>query len=138
MVWGCVSYHGPGPIYRIPGIMDQQEYVNILERIMLPWTEHEMPLKWVFQQYNDPKHTSKGAKSWFQANKVSIMQWPAQSSDLNPIENLWGDVKAAVNEANPKDTNELWDVVCAAWVAIPVQRCNKLVDSMQRRCCNKK
>ena len=110
------------------------EYVNILERIMLSWAENEMPLKWVFQQENDPKHASKGAKLWFQANKVSVMQGPAQSPDLNAIENVWGKVKAAVNEANHKDTNELWDVVCAAWTAIPVERCNKLVDSMQRRC----
>ena len=59
MVWGCFSYYGVGPIYRIPGIMDQFEYIKILEGIMLPYAEEEMSLKWVFQEDNDPKHTSK-------------------------------------------------------------------------------
>ena len=45
MAWGCFSYYGVGPIYRIPGIMDQFEYIKILEEIMLPYAEKEMPLK---------------------------------------------------------------------------------------------
>jgi len=50
-----------------------------------------MPFKWTIQQDNDPKHTSKSAKNWFTQNK--IMPWPAPSFNLNPIENLWGDIK---------------------------------------------
>ena len=50
MVWECFSYYVVGPIYHIPGIMNQ---------FMLPYAEGEMPLKWVFGQDNDPKHTSK-------------------------------------------------------------------------------
>ena len=123
MIWGCFSYYGVGPIYRIPGIMDQFEYIRILEEVMLPYAEEEMPLRWTFQQDNDPKHTSKRAKAWFQMNRIQLMEWPAQSPDLNPIENLWADLKSAVHEAKPRNKEELWNTVQLTWAAIPVERC---------------
>ncbi len=44
-----------GPIYRIPGIMDQFEYITILEYIiMLPNAEEEMPWKWMFNKTTTP------------------------------------------------------------------------------------
>lgn len=101
---------------------------------MLPFAEDDMPLKWIFQQDNDPKHTSKLAKEWFRDNGIEVMDWPAQSPDLNPIENLWADIKKAVWDAKPKNNNELWAVVHHAWQTIPLKRCQGLVDSMKRRC----
>uniref|UniRef100_A0A8C1Z2X1 Tc1-like transposase DDE domain-containing protein n=1 Tax=Cyprinus carpio TaxID=7962 RepID=A0A8C1Z2X1_CYPCA len=72
--------------------------------------------------------------SWFQTNKINVMEWPAQSPDLNPIENLWGDIKNAVSEAKPRNVNELWNVVKESWSGITAERCHKLVDSMPHRC----
>ncbi len=48
-----------GPIYRIPGIINQFEYIKIFKEVMLLYAEEVMPWKCVFQQDNDPKHTSK-------------------------------------------------------------------------------
>ena len=62
------------------------------------------------------------------------MEWPAQSSDLNPIENLWADVKEVVAAAKPTTKELLWNVVKEAWSEISLKRCQDLVNSMPRRC----
>ena len=134
MVWGCFSYFGVGPIYRITGSINQFQYFKILEEVMLLYAEEEMSLKWVFQQVNEPKHTSKQATSWLQTNKIDVMKWPTQSPDLNPIENLWRDLKKSGFDAKPKNAEDLWSVVQSTWAAISVCRCQIVVDSKPHRC----
>ena len=73
MVWGCFSALGTGPIHKINGIMDRFVYKDIMEDVMLPHAEWEMPLKWIFQQDNDPKHTSKIVKQWFKDKNITVM-----------------------------------------------------------------
>ena len=48
------------------------------------------------------------------------MEWPAQLPDLNPIENLWDQLKTVVQEQNPTNVTELWSVVKAAWQGFPL------------------
>ncbi len=43
----------------------------------------------IFQQDLAPAHTAKVTKSWFNDHSVSVLDWPANSLDLNPVENLW-------------------------------------------------
>lgn len=134
MVWGCFSWYGVGPLFWIKSIMTQNEYLGILDEVMLPYAEENMPLKWKFQQDNDPKHTSKKVKQWFVQKEIAVLDWPAQSPDLNPIENLWNEVKRKIANTNHKNRDELWNAIQKAWYAIPVETCQKLVDSMPRRC----
>lgn len=134
MVWGSFSYNGVGPLHRIQGIMKATDYVEILQECMLQYAEDNMPLRWIFQQDNDPKHTAKCTKEWFRVNNIDVMEWPPQSPDLNPIENLWNTMKASIRGKCPSNSDELWQLIQDSWNAIPVSVCRNLVDSMPKRC----
>ena len=49
MVWGCFSGQGIGPIHHIDGIIDRFMYRDIVQNVMLPYAEDEMPFQWRFQ-----------------------------------------------------------------------------------------
>lgn len=134
MVWGCFSGQGIGPIHRIEGIMDRFMYTDILKDVMLPYAEEEMPLKWRFQHDNDPKHTSQHCKTWLQQNGIEVLKWPAQSPDLNPIENLWEIVNTKINRENCTTKVALFEAIKVAWYSISADVIGNLISSMPKRC----
>ncbi|KAL0176648.1 hypothetical protein M9458_028978, partial [Cirrhinus mrigala] len=62
----------------------QAMYRQILGENYLP--SLKMGHGWVFQYDNDPKHTAKAIKKWLKKKHI-------KSPDLNPIENLWWELK---------------------------------------------
>ena len=89
---------------------------------------------WIFQQDNDPKHTSNVIKKYFANKKWEIMEWPAQSPDLNPIEHVWDQLEKAIrNRKPPKNTNELVSYLMEEWSNLDTDYLQKLVESMPQR-----
>ena len=88
MVWGCFCSRGVGQMHLIEGIMRKEQYKTILETEALPSAQRLFRRKnWTFQQDNDIKHTANAIKKRFTTNNISILDWPSQSPDFNPIEN---------------------------------------------------
>ena len=62
------------------------------------------------------------------------MDWPAQSPDLNPIENLWKIIGEKAMEKSPKDADSRWNELQKAWENLDPSICKKLINSCGRRC----
>lgn len=132
MAWAAFTAAGTGPIHRIRGIMDQHMYKEILEEVFLPFGE-KIGGGFIFQQDNDPKHCAKSVKAWMEEVNLPLLEWPSQSPDLNPIEQLWQEVDGEVKRRAPKSLDQLEEVLKQAWSQIPEGKCQRLVESMPRR-----
>ncbi len=127
MLWGCFSAGGTGRLVAIEGKMNAAKYRDILDEDL------RLGRRFTFQQDNVPKHTAKITKEWLHNNSVTVLEWPSQSPDLNPIEHLWRDLKMAVHQRLPSNLTELERICEEEWQRIPKSRCEKLVASFPKR-----
>ena len=137
MVWGHIGWNGVGVLSEVEGKMDAEQYVAILEEGLLQSMEESgIPEgEVIFQQDNDPKHISRRAQIWFEEQGIKLLDWPAQSPDLSPIEHTWNHLKRCLSgyERAPTGVHQLWDRVVVEWGKISVEECQKWIESMPRR-----
>ena len=134
MIWGCFSSRGTGDIHIIEGRMNAHMYQNILrEHLHASVQKLGLSQEFVFQQDNDPKHTAKTTKKWFTDNHVQQLEWPSQSPDLNPIENLWRFLKLNINARRPKSIPELKAICKEEWAKISQETCQGLIKNYRKR-----
>src|SRR5690606_22950204 len=136
-MWGCITSRGVGYATWIQETLNAEIYVSIVQEEFLNTLTyyHLDPAHIIFQQDNDPKHTSDLAMECFEENGVELLEWPSESPDLNPIEQMWFYLKQrlATYENVPGGIKELWERVEKEWEMIRAEKCVELIDSMPRR-----
>ncbi len=128
MIWGAMSSAGVGPLCFLKTNVTASVYQDILEHFTLPSADQLFKdADFIFQQDLAPAHT---AKSLSNDHGVGVLDWPANSPNLKPIENLWGIVKRKMRNKRPKkNADELKVTVNETWASIPPQQCHKLIIS---------
>lgn len=124
MIWaGIIGGELVGPI-RVPeGVkITSAAYCQLLESALLPWLD-DVPFskrcKLIFQHDNAPSHSAKPTQAFLSSIGIEgdrLMDWPACSPDLNPIENFWGIIKQAIypNGKQYSSKDDLWNAIKTA------------------------
>ena len=137
MVWGCMTYHGLGDLSWIPGKINSDDYITVLMDYVLQsrdWYEMDRST-FIFQQDNASIHTAHKVRDYFAKERLTVLEWPPNSPDLNPIENLWAIIKQRLDEleTRPKNMDELWENVQEVWTKITKEEIEKLYGSLPDR-----
>ncbi|KAI6658663.1 hypothetical protein LOD99_11008 [Oopsacas minuta] len=117
-VWGAISAYGTFVLKVFRQNLTEELYTNILNDCLITHVQVLYPEGLVLQEENDPKHTSKVAKTFRESHDISRMEWPTFNSDLNPIENLWAWIKHQIDLNPPRNLSELEETLLSIWDSI--------------------
>uniref|UniRef100_A0A3P8U0I5 Tc1-like transposase DDE domain-containing protein n=1 Tax=Amphiprion percula TaxID=161767 RepID=A0A3P8U0I5_AMPPE len=96
---------------------------------------------WVFQQDNAAVHNARLTKDFFRENNITLLDHPACSPDLNPIENIWGwmarevykndELDRRVKAKQPPSATHLWELLQQSWEELSEEYLISIVESLE-------
>ena len=114
MIWGCFRKNKIGPLANIDGTMDNKKYIQVLETKVLPFIGEEKP-NYIFRDDSAPCHRSATVKKYNEGNEIQSLDWPGNSPDLNPIENLCSIPKRKIAMKAPFSKRTLIEALIDIW-----------------------
>ncbi|KAI4904033.1 hypothetical protein NFI96_010231 [Prochilodus magdalenae] len=132
MVWGAMSSAGVGPLCFLRSEVNAAVYQKVPEHFMLPAADQLYgDADFIFQQDLAPAHSAKATSTWFRDHGIPVLNWPTNSPDRNPIENVWCIVKRKMRYARPNNAEELKATIRATWALITPEQCHRLIAFLQ-------
>uniref|UniRef100_A0A8C5PPE0 Tc1-like transposase DDE domain-containing protein n=1 Tax=Leptobrachium leishanense TaxID=445787 RepID=A0A8C5PPE0_9ANUR len=113
--------------------MNSEVFQAILSAHIQPNAAELIGRRFTVQMDNDPKHTAKATKEWLRKKHIKVLEWPSQSPNLNPIENLWSELKVRVAQRQPQNITALEEICMEEWAKIPATVCENLVKTYRKR-----
>ena len=136
-VWGCISWEGTGRLALVDGNLDAMQYCHILDSAFMgSLCDHGKSIcSIIFQQDNDPKHTSHLAQEYFGDQSFDKMDWPPGSTDMSIIEHVWDKVDDQICAQNPlpRNKNDIWVALQEEWEKVDLEYIQNLYISMTTR-----
>ena len=127
---------GLGPLVVYDGRLNSIKYIDILET-NLPTTFQKFPSHQVqqilYQQDNAGPHVSAMTQEYFKRKGLKQLSWPANSPDLNIIENVWSIVDNKLLKFDIKNADDLKNALQIIWTNIADDTIKKLFESIPRR-----
>ncbi len=137
MVWGIFSSHTLGPLVPVEYRLNATAYLSIVADHVHRFMTTVYPSSdGYFQQDNAPCHKAQIISDWFleHDNEFTLLKWPPQSPDLNPIEHLWDVVEReiCIMDVQPTNLQQMRDAIVSIWTKISEECFQHLVESMIR------
>ncbi|CAM4922917.1 unnamed protein product [Rotaria socialis] len=120
-IWSYLTCHGLGPIVFYDGSLNSDKYIDILDQHLPTAYEKflpQSPRKILLQQDNARPHVSIKTRKYFKKKKINPIPWPANSADLNLIENIWSILDDKLLKYNINNTDQLKTALKMAWMEI--------------------